>query len=32
MKIQYVSDIHLETRPNTSSQCFKDILDPVAPY
>lgn len=32
MQIQYVSDIHLETRPNTSSRCFKDILDPVAPY
>jgi predicted MPP superfamily phosphohydrolase len=32
MKIQYVSDIHLETRPNTSKPNFKDILYPVAPY
>ena len=32
MKIQYVSDIHLETHNNTSKEIFKSILKPSAPY
>lgn len=30
MQIQYISDIHLETRKHSVQ--FKDILDPIAPY
>jgi len=31
-QIQYVSDIHLETRPNASKRIFETILNPSAPY
>jgi predicted phosphodiesterase len=31
-KIQYVSDIHLETHHNTSKAIFEKILKPSAPY
>jgi predicted MPP superfamily phosphohydrolase len=31
-KIQYLSDIHLETHHNTSKQLFEKILKPSAPY
>jgi predicted MPP superfamily phosphohydrolase len=31
-KIQYVSDIHLETHHNTSNAIFEKILKPSAPY
>jgi len=32
VKIQYVSDIHLETHHNTSKSIFEKILKPSAPY
>lgn len=32
IKIQYVSDIHLETHHNTSKAIFEKILKPSAPY
>lgn len=32
IKIQYVSDIHLETHHNTSKTIFEKILKPSAPY
>jgi hypothetical protein len=32
IKIQYVSDIHLETHFNTSKSIFEKILKPSAPY
>lgn len=32
VKIQYVSDIHLETHYNTSKNIFEKILKPSAPY
>jgi hypothetical protein len=32
VKIQYVSDIHLETHHNTSKAIFEKILKPSAPY
>jgi DNA repair exonuclease SbcCD nuclease subunit len=31
-KIQYISDIHLETHHNTSKSIFEKILKPSAPY
>lgn len=31
-RIQYISDIHLETHHNTSESIFKKILKPSAPY
>ncbi len=32
MKIQYISDIHLELYTNKSNLLFKNILKPIAPY
>lgn len=32
VKIQYLSDIHLETHQNTTKYIFKKILKPSAPY
>jgi predicted MPP superfamily phosphohydrolase len=32
VKIQYLSDIHLETHHNTSKELFEKILKPSAPY